>query len=706
LTRTIAPKAHFSRQKRLDIQGLRALAVGLVVLFHAEVPGFGGGYVGVDVFFVISGFLISTHLLESLRDRGGVGYGAFYARRARRLLPAAFTVIVATMALAAVWVSPLQFDIVLKDAVAAAFYVPNILFAVNATDYLADKTPSLFLHFWSLGVEEQFYLLWPLLLVMLFAVVKLGRRMAVALMALTVLSFLLCVWLTGFSQPSAFFLLPARMWEFGLGALVAFALLRRDRIVAGPVAAVLGWVGLAAIIGSGVLFSAATLYPGYAVAVPVAGTALLIAAGPVPWSPAALLSLRPVTWIGDISYSLYLVHWPVLMLPLAATAYMEPLPLWLRAVLAAACLPLAWLLYTCVELPGQRLTFLTGARPRRTLAVAGAGMATVLGVALLAAVALNPPLDAGKPAEQTTIAVKPSGTPFVPSNITPTLAAAEDILPLVSTNGCHRSRLDANPAACRFGANQAAPLVALFGDSHATQWFPALVKLADAGRIRLDSYTKSACPPAWVDGLRYPECDAWRGGVIAGLGASKPALIVVAAWHQYLAGDAEATRHWRDTLARTIDQFPRGSRVAYIADTPSIGVTPSMCLSRYIDDAARCALPRMAALSADVRHAERDLAAAGKFTYLDFTDYLCNDAVCPGVIGNTLVYRDRHHITVAMSTLLGPLLDADVSAVLAARQPAPAAGPADRRMLKREPAPPRTAPPFVGTGSPGPANGR
>ncbi|MBI3224270.1 MAG: acyltransferase [Mycolicibacterium cosmeticum] len=706
MTQTIAPKDQFARQKRLDIQGLRAIAVALVVLFHAEVPGFGGGYVGVDVFFVISGFLISTHLLESMRDRGRVGYGAFYARRARRLLPAAFTVIVATVAVAAVCVSPLQFDMVLKDAVAAAFYVPNMLFAFNATDYLADKTPSLFLHYWSLGVEEQFYLLWPLLLMLLFGVFKLRGRMAAALIALTAASFLLCVWLTGFSQPSAFFLLPARMWEFGLGALVAFALLHRDRILPGRVAAAAGWIGLATIIVSGVLFSATTLYPGYAVAVPVAGTALLIAAGPVAWSPASLLSLRPITWIGDISYSLYLVHWPVLMLPLAATAYMEPLPLWWRAVLAVACVPLAWLLYTYVEKPGQRLAWLTGARPRRTLAAAGAAMATVLAMAVIGTVAINPPLDGGRPAEQTVLSLKPHGTAFVPSNVTPTLADAEDILPFVSTNGCHRSHLATDPAGCLFGANAGAPLVVLFGDSHATQWFPALSKLADAGAIRLDSHTKSACPPVVVEGLRYPECDTWRSGVIADISASKPALIVVAAWHQYMAGDEAATQHWRDALARTISQFPSGSRVAFLADTPSIGVTPTMCLSRYVDDALRCALPRSEALSDDVRRAERDLAAAGKFTYLDYADYLCNDAVCPGVIGNTLVYRDRHHITVTMSNLLGPVVGADISAILAARPPAPAAGPADRRMLKSEPAPPRAVPPFAGTGSPGPATGR
>ncbi len=160
------------QQKRPDIQGMRAIAVALVVLFHAEIPGFGGGYVGVDVFFVISGFLISTHLFSELRDHGHIRYAAFYARRVRRLLPAALTVIVATVAAAACWVSPLQFGYVVKDAIAATFYVPNVVFAFRATDYLADKTPSLFMHYWSLGVEEQFYLLWPVLLVGLFGLFK------------------------------------------------------------------------------------------------------------------------------------------------------------------------------------------------------------------------------------------------------------------------------------------------------------------------------------------------------------------------------------------------------------------------------------------------------------------------------------------------------------------------------------------------------
>jgi peptidoglycan/LPS O-acetylase OafA/YrhL len=179
-----------NRPKRLDIQGIRAVAVLLVLLFHAEIPGFAGGYIGVDVFFVISGFLISSHLLESLRDRGTIGFGAFYARRARRLLPAAFTVIIATVVAAAVWVSPVQFPYMVNDALAAALYVPNMWFAYIETDYLAPKLPSLLLHYWSLGLEEQFYLVWPLLL---WAVFRLRRRwLGAAIWMVTAASFAAC----------------------------------------------------------------------------------------------------------------------------------------------------------------------------------------------------------------------------------------------------------------------------------------------------------------------------------------------------------------------------------------------------------------------------------------------------------------------------------------------------------------------------------
>jgi peptidoglycan/LPS O-acetylase OafA/YrhL len=660
--------------------------VALVVLFHAEIPGFGGGYVGVDVFFVISGFLISTHLLESLQNRGGIGYGAFYARRARRLLPAAFLVIAATLAAATVLVSPVQFGYVVKDAVAAAFYVPNLLFAYDATDYLAEKTPSLFLHYWSLGVEEQFYLVWPILLALVFGRFALRRRFGITLAALTGASFLFCVWLTGFSQPNAFFMLPARMWEFGLGALVAFGLLRRGRILPASLAALAGWLGMGAIAAGGVLFSTTTEYPGYAVALPVGGAALLIAAGPVAGGPAAMLSLRPMTWIGDISYSLYLVHWPVLMLPMAATGYMEPLPLWLRAAAAAACVPLAWLLYRYVEQPGQRVAWLTAGRPRRTFSVAAAGMAALVAAGATAVVTLNPPLNAAKPVARAALGVKPAGTPYVPDNLTPALGTAESDQPVVYTNGCHRSQWSTDADGCLTGTNPAAPLVALFGDSHATQWYPALSALAERGVIRLDSHTKSACPAVPIRIEHYAACAAWRSAVLDKLAHAAPDVVLLAGYPRNYVGRADdPARAWGSAFAALLDQLPRTSRVGIFADTPSIGVTPSICLGRFVGDALRCALPRAAALDQTIRTVEREVAADRSVSYLDYSDYLCNDSVCPAIIGDTLVYRDGSHLTATMSAELAPLVASDVTALLPATRAEPTDGPGGPAMLIQRP---------------------
>jgi peptidoglycan/LPS O-acetylase OafA/YrhL len=645
---------------------MRAIAVALVVLFHAGIPGAGGGYVGVDVFFVISGFLISTHLLEGLRDRGGIEFGAFYARRVRRLLPAALTVIVLTVAGAAVWASPVQFGSVVKDAIAATCYVPNVLFAFNATDYLADKTPSLFMHYWSLGVEEQFYLLWPALLLGLFKLRP--ARMVATFAAVVAASFVLCVWLTAFSQPNAFFTLFARIWEFGLGGLVALALLRRGRIFEQRTGAVVGWAGLAAVVGSGMLFSTATDYPGYAAAVPVVGAALLIATGPVRRGPAAILSVRPLTWIGDISYSLYLVHWPLLVLPVAATGYLHTLPMWLRVAIVAACVPLAWLLYTYVEQPGQRAAWLSTAHPRRTLAVTAAAMAAVSAVALTVGAVQNPMRDAGRPALRTPLSWKPVGTPYVPSNITPQLSAVAGGEPVTYANGCHRSQWSTDPAGCVVGINPRAPVVVLFGDSHAAHWYPALSVLADQGLIRLDNRTKSACPPEQIHIPHYPRCDVWREGVIDDIAASPPSLILLGSWASgYLQGDDDPKTHWRKALASTLSRLPRESRVAVFADTPSIGVPPSFCLGLFVDDAQRCALPRSKAFTKPARQAVLDLAAAGAFTLLDYTDYLCNEAACPSILGDTLVYRDGTHLTVQASTELAPLVDADVMSILSAR---------------------------------------
>ena len=265
---------------RPDIQGLRAIAVGSVVLYHAGLSKVSGGYVGVDVFFVISGFLITGHLLREILSTGRLSFGVFYARRARRILPAAFAVNILTLIAATMLMPPTELKSTVHDAIATALYAPNMIFANRATDYLAQSgQPSLFQHFWSLGVEEQFYLVWPLLLVATFALVRRRRFwLGVAVGGVALVSFVACVRLTTTNQPWAFFTLPTRAWEFAAGGLTALIIASGRRLPRVP-AALAVWAGLAglgiAIFG----FTDATRFPGTAAALPVLATALVILGG-------------------------------------------------------------------------------------------------------------------------------------------------------------------------------------------------------------------------------------------------------------------------------------------------------------------------------------------------------------------------------------------------------------------------------------------
>ncbi|MEV6703587.1 acyltransferase, partial [Streptomyces sp. NPDC051453] len=338
--------------QRPDIQGLRALAVTLVVLGHAGVTRLSGGYVGVDVFFVISGFLITSSLLRELSATDRISIRAFYARRALRLLPASALVVLVTLAGSWLFLSKVRFAEYMSDAFASALYAVNFRLAATGTDYLAEGSPpSPFQHFWSLAVEEQFYLLWPLLLL-------LGRRLsrrrrallATPLVALCVVSFGLSVHVTGRSAPWAYFGSHTRAWELGAGALVALALLRPPRLPAG-VAVAMTWAGLACVIAAALRFDADTPFPGTAAVVPVVGAALVIVGGTSPAWPGArrMLTARPVTWLGGVSYSWYLWHWPFLVI--GPKALDRPAGTHLELALGAAALLPAWLTLRLVENP-------------------------------------------------------------------------------------------------------------------------------------------------------------------------------------------------------------------------------------------------------------------------------------------------------------------------------------------------------------------
>lgn len=655
---------------RGDIQGLRAIAVGAVVLYHAGVPFLPGGYVGVDIFFVISGFLITSHLLGGLARTGRVSFASFYAKRARRILPASLLVVLLSVVAALIWFPPLLMEEVWRGAVATALYVPNLLFAANGTNYLAETTPSLFQHYWSLGIEEQFYLIWPLLLALGWKYLRSRRALGVALAIIVALSFLACVFLTFRLQPWAFFSLPTRAWELGVGGIVAFALHHRARVLGQRSAAIVGWVGLLGLLSTVVLFTSSTPFPGYWAALPVITTALVILAGATPtrYGPSALLSLRGMAFVGAISYSLYLVHWPALVIPQAAVGYAHPLPLWITLIIAAACVPLAWVLYRFVEDPARSWRLLVNARPRRTLLAALSGSLAAILVATSASLAADSrDLYVPEAAEVSVLTTPPGFTPFVPQNLRPALRDASSDQPRIYADGCHRSFAETVPADCVYG-NSSAPRVVLFGDSHAAQWFPALMGWATDNGYAVEVHTKSSCPSVdatvYRDGVPYTECSLWRDAVIDRIEKESPALVLIANFgtaNLNLPSDHSYASAWNSALSSTLERI--SAPTAVIADTPDLGQTPSICLSARLQDTAACGLPRAEAVRADVRQAEATAAAADGSPMIDLTDFLCSD-VCNPVIGDTLVYRDAHHLTATFSAELADALGAALADVV------------------------------------------
>ena len=508
---------------RQDIEGLRAVAVLAVVLFHAEVPGVGGGYVGVDVFFVISGFLITGLLWREVSTAGTVRLRRFYGARARRLLPASAAVGVVTAIASAVLLPPLQARSVLEDGIASALYVGNYWFLLNGVDYLSPgMLPSPFQHYWSLGVEEQFYLVWPALIIGTAWLIRRARRRTraqatssqspylVILALVGALSFALSLAITYVVSSVAFFSLPTRAWQLAVGGLVALTAGKWRRLPA-TFAAIAGWAGLALILLACTLFSTTTLYPGTAALVPVLGTALVIGAGCAapPQGCGRILALSPMRAVGRVSYSWYLWHWPVLLL--AAPLLGHPLGLAGRLTAALISGGLAVLTLHLLENP---LRFAAPVRRSALASLALGGVATAVavcvGVALLEAVPT--PIGRGAPATPLTItaATLPTGSNIdaydtavqqafaqvqaavaasadlkaVPSNLDPPLAGAAAELKTVLLNGCMRNFLQVGQPECATGDTASTTTVALVGDSHAAMWGRAFQQMAAQRRWR------------------------------------------------------------------------------------------------------------------------------------------------------------------------------------------------------------------------------
>lgn len=381
--RALSAEGPEERKYRPDVEGLRAVAVLLVALYHAHIPGIRSGFVGVDVFFVISGFLITGLLLRERVERGTTSISKFYGRRARRILPATTVVVLFTLFASYHWLGFLAGNSIADDAKWTAVFMANLHFASIGTSYLgAQAPPSPLQHMWSLGVEEQFYVVWPTLFFVIATVGKrlsLRLRLGIVLSIIVIASFAWSIIETSQNATWAYFSPLTRAWELALGGLIAVASPVLMRVPA-KVANIAGGIGLGAVILSGVVFTDQTAYPGAAAALPVLTTGVVIAAGCVMSTGAAerVLGFRPCQWLGKRSFSFYLWHWPILIIAYEAAGH--ALPVWQNALWLCVALGASMLTYRLVENP-IRFSKPLVKRAWLSLAMGAVLIATSLGVA-------------------------------------------------------------------------------------------------------------------------------------------------------------------------------------------------------------------------------------------------------------------------------------------------------------------------------------
>jgi peptidoglycan/LPS O-acetylase OafA/YrhL len=666
---------------RPDIEGLRAVAIVAVLLCHAGLPAFAGGYVGVDVFFVISGYLITRLLLGEL-DRGGtVSLPRFYARRIRRLLPLSALLLATVAALSFVIFSPVRAEEVAHDLVACATWTANWHFAAQSVDYFAQGTePSPVQHLWSLSIEEQFYVVWPgLLLAVTWAWRRRGRSprlaLAVTLAAILAASFAYNLHVTSAEPAAAYFSTFGRAWELALGAALAVL---GDVRVRRPAAIALGWAGLAAILYSVLKFGSGTPFPGTAALVPTFGAAALILAGSAAESvdrggAGRLLSLPPCRYVGRISYAWYLWHWPALIF---AAALWGPLsPLAGLAVIAASWVPTA-LTHSLVEEPFRHARRLV-ARPSLALAL---GLACTV-IALASSVLL---VDL-QPTEKTAPISAVKGAAALhhekaPENdaaaLRPNPLKAYADRGLLYADGCLVGIQGTHSNRCLYGDPHGRKTVVLFGDSHAMQYFPPLEKVAKKNHWRVIALTKAECTPAEIEvrsmiaAREYSQCDVWRRSAFERIEATaRGSTVVIAGDTAYVPyGPDGEELHGREAaaameagLVATLRRLhARGLRTVVITDTPAAPDEIPACISEHLHDFGACAFrePR----GPDVTFERRAARRAPDTHLIDLTPEICPQHLCRAVIGNALTYRDDSHLTATFARTLSPWLERGLEA--------------------------------------------
>lgn len=648
---------------RPELEGVRAVAAMLVAVYHIWLGSVSGG---VDVFFIVSGYLITTSLLSRMEREGRLHFTEYLMGLAKRLFPLALTVVLVTAVGSFFLLTRAQWSQIIPQVFSSAFYFQNWQLANNAVDYLAQNNQaSPFQHFWALSIQGQFYLTWPLVILLAYiAAVKwfktpIRKTLLLLLSIIFISSLSYSIYITAENQPWAYFDTFARVWEFSLGGILA--LMIPYLFFHKYVSFVLGWTGLAVIALTGLLLPVSTVFPGYAALLPTTGVMLVIIAAEngSRFGVEKLLGSRPFLYFGSISYGFYLWHWPILIF---YYAYFNTDTV--TNVAGAGILVTAFLL-SVLSIKGieEPIRSINVKKSKKKLTVVLTGL--ILPV-VLAGSAWGVYLD------QTTDSLNGNysvndypGARAVSEGIEPApglepLSVMEDgasQLPAFHEDEeCYTQLDERGVSFCSYGETENPDYtVALVGGSHSGHWFPALEAMSEDLNMQIDLYNKDGCRFSSDDfnGTLSDTCMEWNEEVVEPLMENPPDLLITTA-------NVNTGSTVPDGYLGMWEKFEGVTEVFAIRDNPRMAENIPVCIEATPDD---CAIPRSEALS-EAPPWENTENIPDNVTFADLSEYFCTDETCEPVIGNVVVYRDQHHINTYYSMTMASALQEHIEEAL------------------------------------------
>ncbi|WP_022793513.1 acyltransferase family protein [Marinococcus halotolerans] len=644
---------------RPEIEGVRAVAAFLVAVYHIWLGSVSGG---VDVFFVVSGYLITTSLLSRLEREGTINLPEYLLGLGRRLLPLAVIVILFTMAGSIVFLPQSQWEQIVSEMLASALYFQNWELATSAVDYLAQNNEaSPFQHFWALSIQGQFYVLWPLLILLTYFLAKktfntpVRKTLCGVLAAVFILSLSYSIYITAANQPWAYFDAFARVWEFSLGGLAALLLpyLTMNK----SVGFVLGWLGLAVISLTGLLLPVSTVFPGAAALLPTTGALLIITAAENSsrFGVDKLLGSRPFLYFGSISYGFYLWHWPILIFYFA---YFDNTTVSIKGGIAIIVLAFAAaaLSVKIIETPLRKINI------KQSKGKAVIALVLFLLPALTAAGIWDNYVDKNQSGigEDYTVTDYP-GARAISEDIEPNpdidplenVAQAESEMPaFYADSECYSNLEETEISMCSYGdTTDPEYTIALVGGSHSGHWFPALEKMSEELSLQIDVFNKDGCRFSTddFDGTLSDSCMQWNEDSIEPLKKNDPDLL-------FTTANVNAGGTIPEGYLEIWEEFEGHTEIFAIRDNPRMQEEIPSCLEES-DDPADCAVPRDEVLSENPpwENTEEE-NIPDNVTFADMSPYFCDDDTCDPVIGNVITFRDNHHISTFYSRTMGPAL--------------------------------------------------